>query len=61
MVNRHIPKREMPFTSVAVTFLFAVEGMLMGSVVWQFLTAFGYIRALNDLAEKAEFFFLSAC
>ena len=50
MVNGHIPKREMPFTPVAVAFLFAIEGMFVCAVVWQFLTAFGYIGALDNLA-----------
>jgi hypothetical protein len=55
MVNRHIPKRKVAFTPVAVAFLFSVERMLMCSVVWQFLTAFGYILTLDNLAQETDF------
>ena len=34
MIHRHIPKGEMSFTSIAVAFLFAIEGMLMCWVIW---------------------------
>ena len=55
MVNCHIPKREMPFTSVAVAFLFSIEGMLMCTIVRQFLTASGYIIALDNFAQETDF------
>ena len=46
MVYCHIPKWELRFATVAVTFLFAIECVLVCAIVWDLLTAFGYISSV---------------